>query len=420
MGFFKKDKHPSAAQQEQAIQQQQQLVTAQNWATHLQSAISQLQAQLSEQNRLVHLCRTESANLQTELQNTRRQLQSTQGNLNAEVFQRQTIDRRLQETDFEYTMRLSSLDDELARSRQVTDQLRQELSSSSGVAEQYRRENVNLKQALTDLRQQYEEYRQDASRRLQEAATQASPQGNGGPSPERAGSNRSSTGSPWGAIFANTQPPAELPAINTGHSGTVSPGPRIHVRQSQPQLRPSRGQTNPFRPASTTGARSSVHLPSAGIITTPTPNSTLQSPPPYQRNPPGSPAQGPNPQRQPPAFLVPAIRATPAPIEEEESDSDSDTSMPDQEESEEAQHRRAILESAEISRYEDRVRAAEASREQMQAQFTALSGEVTTLRKTLEEKDRELFVRDNQLEWVQQRAAALVRGDGDSLFLVDL
>ncbi|KAM7184517.1 hypothetical protein V8F33_012929 [Rhypophila sp. PSN 637] len=417
MGFFKKDKHPSDAQQQQVIQQQQQLVTAQNQAANLQSTISQLQAQLSEQNRLVHLYRTESANLQAELQNSRRQLQSTQVNLNAEVVQRQAIDRRLQETDFEYTMRLSSLDDELARSRQMTDQLRRELDSSSGVAEQYRRENQNLKQAFEDLRRQYEVYRQDASRRLQDA-TPASPQVNGGPSPERAGSTRSSTGSPWGAIFANTQPAAELPAHNTGHSGTVSPGPRVHVRQSQPQLRPSPGQTNPFRPASTTGTRSSVHLPSAGIITTPTPSSNLQSPPPYQRNTPGS-AQGPNPQRQTPTFLVPVVRATPAPIEEEESD--SDTSMPDEEEkSEEAQHRRAILESAEISRYEDRIRAAEASREQMQAQFTALSGEVATLRKTLEEKDRELFVRDNRLEWVQQRAAALVRGDGDSPFLVDL
>ncbi|KAM7218490.1 hypothetical protein V8F06_006094 [Rhypophila decipiens] len=419
MGFFKKDKHPSDAQQQQAIQQQQQLVTAQNQATHLQSTISQLQAQLSEQNRLVHLYRTESANVQTELQNTRRQLQSTQGNLNAEVFQRQAIDRRLQETDFEYTMRLSSLDDELARSRQVTEQLRQELSSSSGVAEQYRRENVNLKQALEDLRRQYEVYRQDASRRLQDA-TPASPRGNGGPSPERAGTNRSSTGSPWGAIFANTQPAAELPAHNTGHSGTVSLGPRVHVRQSQPQLRPSPGQTNPFRPASTTGTRNSVHLPSAGIITTPTPSSNLQSLPPYRRNPPTS-NLTPGAQRQTLNFLVPPIRpgATAAPITIEE-ESDSDTSMPDQEESEEAQHRRAILESAEISRYEDRVRAAEASREHMQAQFTALSGEVATLRKTLEEKDRELFVRDNQLEWVQQRAAALVRGDGDSPFLVDL
>ncbi|KAK3384033.1 hypothetical protein B0T24DRAFT_607173 [Lasiosphaeria ovina] len=49
--------------------------------------------------------------------------------------------------------------------------------------------------------------------------------------------------------------------------------------------------------------------------------------------------------------------------------------------------------------------------------FARLVDEVTGLRAELERKKKELIVKDNRLEWLQQRAAALARGDKESPFV---
>ena len=77
------------------------------------------------------------------------------------------------------------------------------------------------------------------------------------------------------------------------------------------------------------------------------------------------------------------------------------------------------LESLERADYEERVRRAQEDRDTIQQQFNRLVGEMEDLRKEVQKKNQELFVKDNRLEWVQQRAAALAKGDSSSPFLND-
>lgn len=82
---------------------------------------------------------------------------------------------------------------------------------------------------------------------------------------------------------------------------------------------------------------------------------------------------------------------------------------------EQADEQRALLESAEVARYEERVRTARAERDAAQDQARGFAEEAGKLREDLDAKNRELFVKDNRLEWMQQRAAQLAKGGGAGL-----
>jgi len=70
-----------------------------------------------------------------------------------------------------------------------------------------------------------------------------------------------------------------------------------------------------------------------------------------------------------------------------------------------------ILESQEAARYEDWIRQERADREALQERYSRLADEAESLRKELEKKTKELSVKDQRLEWIQQRAAAFVHGE---------
>ncbi|KAM7207856.1 hypothetical protein V8F20_001898 [Naviculisporaceae sp. PSN 640] len=355
MGFFKKDKAGLVAQQElqERYQHQQQLLeTTQAQLRQAEETISQLQTQLREENRQVHLYRTETARLtselQSELQDLRTQLEATRGNFNAESHQRQMAENRVQEAELRYSRAVSSLEEQLGGAMILLDQMKREREEHNrvcGMAGRVMNAGIGGGRVLgTD------------------PALVAAP---------HVISARQSVPS-FRSVSMGTQSPAENNVHGNGNrNGRNTAGPQAQAYPARP-----RSAMNFGNPSYTQHPTAPNHNRT---------NSTMQ-------HIPESIAELPTGQETHP-------HSNPM--------------------SEEAQHRRAILESAEIARYEERIRTAEASREQMQTQFTSLSGEVATLKKALQEKDRELFVRDNQLEWVQQRAAALMRGDEDSPFLAD-
>jgi len=79
----------------------------------------------------------------------------------------------------------------------------------------------------------------------------------------------------------------------------------------------------------------------------------------------------------------------------------------------------AVLESEEFARYEERITQAQAERETLRVQLSKLADEAALMRSELEARNKELFIKDNRLEWMQQRAAALARGDTSSPFNVN-
>lgn len=75
-----------------------------------------------------------------------------------------------------------------------------------------------------------------------------------------------------------------------------------------------------------------------------------------------------------------------------------------------ADEQRRMMASEDTATYENRIRAEREDREATQKRCSRLAEESENLRKELEEKTKELSIKDQRLEWMQQRAAAFVHG----------
>lgn len=383
MGLFKRDKTAQQQQQQHQEQQQELLASTQARATTAESTAARLRVELAEQTRSKAYFQMEYLRVEGQLEMIRGQLQTVRGDLETEQRRRQHAESRVADLELRNTLAVSSLEEELGRHRWLVDQLTRE---------------------------------KEELRRWCDGAVRVPP-----PPPPKAGTFGNGTTASANGVQARASTSAVPVSTTVSGNEYALRGARLAARRSVPAfstlsnraaggpgINGSPGITTttvqaapaheiPLRPRSTSNIYNNNSIPTATTAATPSQSDTANN-------------SNSGIMTSIPESSYPAESDT---VQEIHVDEEEEKAKEEAKETE----RRVILESEEMARYEERIRTAETSREQMAVQFTALSGELDALKERLRERETELFVRDNQLEWVQQRAAALARGDADSPFL---